>query len=52
MKMLQASDYNYNIGETVASLHDIYRVKSNSVAFGTALIALYMLSVAASFVLA
>ena len=37
MKMLQASDYNYNIGETVASLHDIYRVKSNSVAFGTAL---------------
>lgn len=51
-KLLQASDYSYDTGETVAALHDIYRVKSASVTFGTALIAIYMLSVAASFVLA
>lgn len=50
--LLQKTDYEFDISLTVATLHDIYRVKSFTVAVGTGLIAIYMCSIAVSFVLA
>lgn len=51
-ELLQHAESPFDLGETVATLHDIYRIKTASVTVGTGLIALYLFSVAASFVLA
>ncbi len=48
---LQAADYRFDPVDTIAALHDIYRIKARSVALGTWLVGIYILSVAASFAL-
>lgn len=48
---LRNSGYEIDGGESVAVLHDIYRVKSASVAVGTLFVAIYIVSVALAFAL-
>jgi len=50
--LLAASDNAHDPSASIATLHDIYRIKARSVGFGTMLLGIYILTVAVTLAIA